>query len=410
MNTKRWAIFLFVGLMSMVLTGTAVAAEYAGGDDVYRLASGEVIEDDLYVAASEIFIDGVVMGDLVAAGGYIEINGTVTGDALLTGGGINISGTVEDDVRAAGAGIEISGTIGDDLMVVGGGNPGFAFPMQMGNRSITQGVMVTSSAQVGGDAAVVGGLGDISGNIGGDLFSGTGSLHLSAQVAGDASLNGGSLNVSEASRVAGTLSYRSKTELDIPSQVSERIQFEQIVENAGDIEEVSTVALFGRWFVRTLLLLAGFALLGWLLMRFAPDLLTKPVAAIQADTGKSALYGLLAAVLFLFFPMASIIIAVLVGIFWGAFPAIVVGLLLFSGLALIWTFSPLVTGLWLGQRFMDAPFTALLVGALILVIVGRIPVLGWFVYLISFILALGGCILSARSMSPGSKEAAVIAS
>ncbi len=403
MNTKRWVIIFLVGLMAMMLTGTAVAAEFAGGDDVYRLASGDVIEDDLYVGASEIFIDGTVMGDLIATGGYIEVNGTVTGDALLMAGGIKISGEVEDDVRAGGAGIEISGTVGDDLIIAGGGNPGFSFPIQMGSRSITQGVILTSAAQVDGDAVVVGGLGEIGGTISGDLFSAMGSLNLSAQVAGDATLEVESLQIGEESRVAGTLSYRNKTELDIPGQVSERVEFEETIEN---LEEVSTVVLFGRWLVRTLLLLVGFALLGWLLMRFAPDLLTKPVAALQADPGRSAIYGLLAAVLFIFFPLASFILVALIGIFWGIFPAIVTFFVLFSGLAIVWIFSPLVTGLWLGKRFMDAPTTALLVGVLLLVIVGRIPILGWFVYLVSFILALGGCILASQ---PVSKKEAVLA-
>ena len=405
MNTKRWVVIFLVGLMTMIFTGTAAAAEFVGDDNVYRLASGDVIEDDLYVGAGEIFIDGTVMGDLIATGGYIEVNGTVTGDALLMGGGIKITGDVEDDLRAAGAGIEISGTIGDDLIVAGGGNPGFSVPIQMGSRSITQGVMLMSNARVGGDAVVVGGLGNIGGDIGGDLFSAMGSLNLSAQVAGDATIEVQDFQVNENGRVAGTLTYRSESELNIPAQVSERVEFEQITKN---VEEVSSFSRFGRWFVRTLLLLVGFALLGWLLMRVAPELLTKPAAALQADPGKSALYGFLAAVLFLFFPVASGIIVALIGLFWGIFPAIVTFFVLFSGLAIVWIFSPLVTGLWLGKRFMEAPLTALLVGVLVLVIVGRIPVVGWFVYLLSFILALGGCILSWRSTSV-SKADAVIA-
>lgn len=405
MNRKRWVVIFLVGLMTMIFTGTAVAAEFTGNEDVYRLASGDVIEDDLYVGAGEIFIDGTVMGDLIATGGYIEVNGTVTGDALLMGGGIKITGDVEDDLRAAGAGIEISGTIGDDLIVAGGGNPGFSVPIQMGSRSITQGVMLTSSAKVGGDAAVVGGLGNIGGDIGGDLFSAMGSLNLSAQIAGDATIEVSDFQVNENGRVAGTLTYRSESELNMPAQVSDRVEFEQITKN---VEEVSSFSRFGRWFVRTLLLLVGFALLGWLLMRVAPELLTKPAAALQADPGKSALYGFLAAVLFLFFPVASAIIVALIGLFWGIFPAIVTFFVLFSGLAILWIFSPLVTGLWLGKRFMKAPLTALLVGLLVLVIVGRIPVVGWFVYLLSFILALGGCILSWRSASV-SKADAVLA-
>lgn|GEM_PF-4371680 len=43
------------------------AAVFAG-TDIYRLPAGEVITDDLYIAASEIYIDGTVEGDLIAGG------------------------------------------------------------------------------------------------------------------------------------------------------------------------------------------------------------------------------------------------------------------------------------------------------------------------------------------------------
>jgi hypothetical protein len=106
---------LLAALLGIFLIGTAAAAETADGE-VYCLAADQVIEDDLYVGASEIYIDSTIEGDLIAAGGYIEINGVVTGDAIVAGAGIELNGQVQDDVRAAGAGINISGAVGDDLV------------------------------------------------------------------------------------------------------------------------------------------------------------------------------------------------------------------------------------------------------------------------------------------------------
>ena len=45
--------------LSVAVTQTARAAVFTG-TDVYRLPAGQVITDDLYVAASEIYIDGTV--------------------------------------------------------------------------------------------------------------------------------------------------------------------------------------------------------------------------------------------------------------------------------------------------------------------------------------------------------------
>ncbi len=119
-HQRRWWLLLLTGVALCGLTGTALAADVRGGADVFRLGPDEVVNDDLYVAAREIYIDGTVNGDLIAAGGYVEVNGVVTGDVMIAGGGVNLNGVVQDDARIAGGGVVISGQIGDDLVVAGG--------------------------------------------------------------------------------------------------------------------------------------------------------------------------------------------------------------------------------------------------------------------------------------------------
>ena len=215
-----WVIALVMAILaSLVLAGTALAGQFEG-DDIYRLEAGQVVNDDLYVAGSEIFIDGTVNGDLYAVGGYIEVNGTVTGDVVAAGGGIKITGDVQDDARLAGGGIDILGTIGDDLIIAGGGQPGgFSFPMQMGTRSINQGIRLGNKSSVGGDAMIVGGTADIRGRIDGDLTASTGEIDLDAQVGGDATLNASTLRLTNNSRIEGTLSYTTPEEMSLPADV-----------------------------------------------------------------------------------------------------------------------------------------------------------------------------------------------
>src|SRR5690606_24713078 len=100
---RRYRLALALSaVMAVLFAGTALAAEVASADEVYILPRGEVIEDDLYVGAGEILIEGTVEGDLVATGGYIEVSGVVMGDVIAAGGGIVISGAVQDDARVAG--------------------------------------------------------------------------------------------------------------------------------------------------------------------------------------------------------------------------------------------------------------------------------------------------------------------
>lgn len=390
---------LLAGLIGFLLIGTATAAEFVDGGDTYRLESSQVIEDDLYIGGNEIYIDGTVQGDLIAAGGYIEINGVVTGDVIAAGGSIVINGEVQDDVRAAGSGIDIVGTVGDDVIVAGGGGPAGNFPFQIDGRTIEQGVRIADSARIGGDAAIAGGEGDVNGVIGGKLWGGMGMLRLAAQVGGEANVAAETITVSPDSRIGGILFYTSPEEISVPDGVAERVVYEQS-ETRPDPSPVSKI---GGWVIRTALVLLGFALAGWLLLRFAPRTLTRPASAIAARPGRAALYGLLLAIGFIFLPLISALLVFLMVLFWGWFPGIVMFLFLFGTLALLWFLSPLVTGLWLGKQIStsmgrgDGLLAALLIGALLIAFIGGIPFIGWIAYLVSFIFALGGLATMGRA-------------
>lgn len=413
---RSWIAGWFVGLMLLLsLASVAVAAEVRGGEgegEIFRLPTGEVISDDLYVAAEEIFIDGIVEGDLVAAGGYIEVNGRVAGDVILTGGGIMINGAIEDDARLAGGGITIAGAISDDLFVAGGGPfwpGGPAMPIRVGERSIAGGVQLANSASVGGDAYIVGGEGSINGAIEGDLFSGMGALVFAGRVDGDAQLYGQSLQVRDSARVKGTLRYGSDDAAVIPAGVAANVQEEARV--AGEVEqEVRVNPLWSvlGWLWRTVLLLLGFALLAWLLWTFAPHFLTTSTNAIEARPVEAGLYGLVAAAVVI--PLAGVSV-VLSAIFWGWLGGLLAATFLFGAIGLLWFLSPLLAGAWIGRwlagrGYVASALPALVAGVLVIVLLARLvslvpcfgPLTVSVIYLLSYALALGGLILARRGI------------
>lgn len=387
-----WLMVLLAGLVTLIPAGTSKAAEVTGGE-VYRLDAGETVNDDLYVSAGEIYIDGTVQGDLIAFGGYIEINGTVTGDLIAAGGGIVLTGQVEDDARLAGGGVDVTGQINDDLFAAAGGGPGF-FPTGFGGQNIEPGLRLANSVQVGGDTYVAGGAGTLAGSLAGDLWAGMSELSLAAQVAGDAHLESNNIQLDRGAAVAGTLTYTAQEPLAGADQVANNVEY-----NAPEPEAAANPIwdVLG-WLARTAGILLGFALLAWLLLRFVPRLLTRPVYAIADRPARAGLYGLLAAVGFIFIPLISVLLIFLMVLLWGWFPGLVLALFLFGALALLWFLSPLVTGLWLGRRLnlalgREVDYLPLLIaGVLLLALLGRIPILGWLVYLVSFIFALGGLI------------------
>jgi hypothetical protein len=398
---RIWVILLLVGLVVSLVTSAAFAAEFVSGER-FRLAANEIVDDDLYVTGSEIYIDGVVNGDLYAFGGRIEVNGEVTGDVVAAGGAIVIRGLVGDDVRVAAAGVDILGTVRDDLIIAAGGaGPGgFTIPLQVGGRWVEQGVRIGNGAEIGGDLYIAAGSGEVGGVIGGDFGATMGALLFGAQVTGDANLRAQELSLRDGSRVQGTLVYTAPERLARADRIASEAVYQAPPREDAPRNLFMEIL---QWIGRTLLILVGFVLLSWLILRFAPGLILGPANAIDAAPVETALYGLLAAILLIFFPLLSALLVILMWIFWGFFPALVIFTFLFGALALLWLFSPLVTGLWLGRRIVQRTrrsaelVVMLLVGLLIIVLLGRIPVLGWLVYLVSFVFALGGLLRLTRA-------------
>lgn len=408
---QSWWISLVIMIGVLGAVRVVNAADVAGGGDVFRLGPDEVINDDLYVAAREIQIDGTVNGDLVAAGGYVEINGVVTGDAMVAAGGINLNGVVQESARLAGGGVVVAGKVGHDLMVAGGGGNTLSamsgVPFQIGQRTIQQGVQVTGNASIGHDAYLLGGQGNMAGAIKHNLVVYMGSFALAGNVAGDAQLNGQNLAVRDTSKIGGALHYSSQAPVAIPAGVAKTVEKTTPATAQATTSQPNPVWSLLTWLWRTVLILIGLGLLAWVWLHLAPHLLVTTTRALDAKPIEAGLYGILAAAVIIPVSAALVGLALLFG---GVFPGVVLFIFLIGAVLLLWLLSPLLTGLWVGQKLVA--FTgrwtnelgALLIGVLAIVLVARlfsvIPCVGavvaGLIYLLSFALALGSLIVSRR--------------
>jgi hypothetical protein len=67
-----------------------------------------------------VVISGPVSGDVLAAGGTIEVSGTVQGDVRAAGGTVLVGGELGEDALVAGGTVDVAGQVGEDLIVSGG--------------------------------------------------------------------------------------------------------------------------------------------------------------------------------------------------------------------------------------------------------------------------------------------------
>lgn len=394
-TSHRRVAALIGGIMALFLIGSAFAQ---GGDDVYRLAAGEVYDDDLYITANEVYIEGTVRGDLIASGAYVEVSGTVEGDMNAAGAYVAISGTVQDDVRVAGAGVQVTGQVGDDIYAAAGGGPGGGPVVNSGSPQVPAGIEIADSTTIGGSANLFGGEVRMNGAVDGDLTIAAAIARLNGTVAKNADITANDYTFGPDARVDGSLKYTAESELTIPPNIGGNIIFDQQTPTQPESPLMRTFWAF--W--RAALMLLGLVLVGLLIFRFKPQAITYPSEAISNRPGRVTLYGLAAALLLIFLPILSALLVFAMILFWGWFPGIALLFFLFAGLTMIWYMSPLVSGLWLGRLLLHqmgreaSPIADLSLGAAIILLAGLIPMLGWLVMLCSFVLALGGILLGLR--------------
>jgi cytoskeletal protein CcmA (bactofilin family) len=398
-------------LAGLVAASPVGALETRSGDEVV-IGPDEVIEDDLYVTAGEVVVDGTVRGDLIAFGGSIVVDGTVEGDLIGAARSVVIGGTVEDDVRIAGQTLLLGegAEVEDDLIAAG-------FSLEN----------VPDSA-VGGTLMYAGYQALLQGTVGEDVNAAANGLELGGEVGAnvDAEVDGEDggppaflfapqadlptvdpgLTLTDSATVGGDLTYESSTEARIDPQA--QIEGEVIGEErpAEEEEDAYTFAdaVFDHLRSFVALLLVGLILI-WIapnwVRRRAGTVLERPVASLGWGVlGLVAFLALAVAIL-----LATLVLAVILGLLTlGGLVALIVVLGLLAEVVLVlafWIFTnylaQIVVSFLAGLLLVEAVrpgrgsgrVLPLVVGLILYVILRAIPVLGALVGLAVVLLGLG---------------------
>ena len=379
------AAVLIVTLL-MILTAVSALAFDARSGATVTVASGEVVDDDLYVAAETIIVDGTVNGDLWAAGNTITVNGIVNGSVMAAGRIVNINGDVTHAVRAVAETININGDVGGDVMA-GCGK-----------------LNIDSTARIGGDLLFGADIASIDGLVEGNIKGSGREVTISNGVNGNVELEVESLTILSTANIGGHLSYTSEEEADIQSgaQITGATTH-TIPEVKEDEAKGFPFVLFTSALSKLISFLMAFVT-GVVIIFLAPKKLTSITDAIGTRPGPSAGWG--AMILFLT-PIAALIVCLtIVGI-----PVGLIALALY-GIALYLAQIPvgLFIGRWIIGRFRVVESKAIMVGALavglvILKLLSLIPYFGFFVGLVVALFGLGAVVAAERKRRAGAGKA-----
>lgn len=423
---KFLAVFSLIALFMMAIATPVLAFDGRGGD-VVVIDADEVIEDDLYVGSQSFTLEGTVKGDLFVTATTIVINGTVEGDLVAAGQSVVINGTVTDDVRIAGAGLQLGSdaTIGDDLIAAGAS------------------LETRSGSMVEGEVVYMGGQALMTGDVAGDMQIGTGALELAGEFGGDITAEVGEksegapspsmymtntgisvpnvqpgLKIDEDAKIKGDLTYTQTVDINIPSGVvgGEVTRNEPVVDETVVVTPPTAGERAVTWvldLLRSIVTLILFGLLlGWLVPAFMKTLTEK----LQAQPAASLGWGVVAYAAF-FFVMLVLLVAMIVGavifgvITLGGISGTIVWvgiLLMFAsivGFVLVTAFLTKIVVAWLGGKWILGRFNPslaehkvwpLVLGAVIIALLVKLPLIGWLIGLLVMFLGLGALWLWGR--------------
>ena len=452
-KTKLFSVLTLFVMLSLVLVPSVAAFEGREGDHIV-IGPDEVIEDDLYVGAESVTIDGVVDGDLFAGAERVIINGTVTGDLVSGAQTIVINGEVEGDVMAFAQSVVIHGKVGDDLR-------SGAAALQLGEEAMVgddllfggASIEVMPNSQVGGDLLFGGAQALVEGDVAGDLSVGSSALELTGSVSGDViayidvpeegeeylppmfygpqmniampSVAPG-LTISNSAKIDGDLTYTAHNDLDFPSSaIAGEITREEPYIDV-DIEHPAPPTpqqVAGFWFMNLLRTIVTLIALGMLMQWLFPNFLASAEYKLQNEPLPSLGWGVVAYAFFFFALLVVFTTMILGAIIFGVLSLgglsgviVVLGvLLLFAmtvGFVLTVTYITKIIVATLGGKLLLArvkpewanhKFYPLAIGVILLALILAIPVVGWLLKLIVVLFALGALWLLGRDQF-GKKE------
>ena len=413
------SIFVFASLVllaSLLFVSPAWAIETRGGENV-TIGADEVIEDDLYVGAQTVTVEGTVQGDLVAAGGIIRVNGgTVEGDIISAGQTVIVNGTAEDDVRIAGQALLVGedAQVADDLIAAG-----YSLETERGST-------------VGGELLYGGYQALVAGTMEENVRGGMTAFELGGEVGGNVNVEvdgGGAqpaggqfaprppavpiptvepgLTLTDVAQVGGDLRYESSSRGDIASgaQIGGDVSYERRPAEEIQPAQTGATAVLLESVRRFVVLL----LIGLLLVWLAPGLVRGVADAVRSQPLLSLGWGVLDFIIVvvagLLVLAATILLAIVFGLITlgGLVPAIIsIGVLTDAVLAVaflisIYYLAPVVVS-FLGGRMLLGQFQPdraagrvlpLVIGIVLYVILRAIPILGAIVAVAVVLLGLG---------------------
>lgn len=351
-------------VLTLVMAASAAAVEIRSGDMV-NVPSGN-INGPLFITGNNITVNADVNGDVFAAGQSISINGRINGDLIAGANSIRVNGVVLGDIRAAANTIEIDGQIEGSLT-------GVANSIGLGGES-----------RVNRDALLFGNTLDLLGAIQGQALGSANQMNINGPINGEVRIwDVQKLTIGPSAVIGGMVSYGSanQAQIDPAAKTGAVTQLDPPVRPERELprQDIS-------WITALIFFAGGIILWGTFYLLF-PRLYPQLGTTTQHTPLPTLGWGLLA---LLVAPLAALLLIITV-------VGIPLALILGLSYILILCLAKIMVSDYISRYMVEkfrwerkgAFILAFLVTFLLLILLSKIPIIGFITTVIIASMALG---------------------
>lgn len=331
------------------------------------------IQGPHFKTGESIVITDDLVGDVYVGAGTVMLESKIDGDLIVGGGTVTLNGEVTEDVRVGGGNVVFNGIVGQDVTAGGG--------------TVTFG----PSSQVGGSVLAGGGMVVYNGEVAGDVWTGAGAAQLAGDFGQDVTLEAGELQVLSNAVIGGNLTakYEENSQVSDEAQIAGEQLIEKMYRAEKSEETVEAVKDFGNDFNQVketfglvLGLVSGLVLM-YLFPKVADAVTDKMIKKPLPSLG----WGF---VKLLVLPITMVILMVTV-------VGMPLAFMMLMGFALGMMVSTWVAGKALGEKiyqeskvsFLKNRYLQFIVGLVLIKLLGLLPLVGWLVKLVAFLMGFG---------------------
>lgn len=375
---------LLVSIFSLfVIISPAYAKIMVDENGSITIAADQVINDDLFIAADAVDIQGVVNGDVYVGAGVVDFSGIISGDLVIGAGQTTINGQIGQDLIVGAGDVDILSTSVVDGVVIGAGQ-----------------VNIDDQSNIGGSLITGTGTLDNQASVGKNILAGAGLITHNAPVGGAVHFGADEIELGDKTVINGDLTYYSESSLQKSDQaIIKGETYKKKTPRSSQLwSHQNYQAQFAKSWPIARLSMHFFSFLAALIVAFLtikliPKLSLKVADNIRNKFFPSLGWGLL--VFFLAFP--AIMLIAITGI------GLPLSLILTATYLIDLYLAKIFVSLAIGKAFESqfnwkktSPYSLVLIGLLTYYILRFFPVLGDFTRILSLLLGLGGIWLAFK--------------